>query len=451
MAKFRPLDKLLLTRITLRFSLFPHIFLFIFLIRHKLNYVHLSLNDFRHIMAARPPLVSLIKYKNLIGQLTDSEFDTFLSNFRRKIGREEILRLLCVPFVQRLASKDAADQAFPTIAPMSKIVSDILRARKPTSNPSHKVNITDLPPAMVGEIASYLSQKHYISFSRTNRKMYVDCNSPNRLVRLNMSRLNDNVCPSLQTLTNLKRLAFNMRQISQFNHSNGQRFPKCHNLKTLAISLAGSTISDIDTFISDTSPSLCTVEGLCLRGSNRRYQLEMPKLIQILATFQELTHLRLHMVYGQTNFDSNQLSLVCPKIIDFAAFHSYLIHTPALLESLKSTMSTLTLCVFHPRIVLNGDLSKIKRLCLWAMTQQQINSLLSSCKILEEIAFILNVTTPPRPVLASDFVEGTMRRCIEKQPTLKYLYVSTRGHLDAVCNGIYRGLYYDKEMETETV
>ena len=351
---------------------------------------------------------------------------------------------MCLPFMQRLATGDDLDQE---LAPMSNTVSDIIRARKPPSNPSHKVKITDLPPAMVGEIASYLSQKHYISFSRTNRKTYVDCNSPNRLVRLNMSRLNDNVCPSLQTLTNLKRLAFNLRQISQFKDNNGQRFPKCHNLKTLAISLAGSTISDIDMFISDTSPSLCTVEGLCLRGSSRRYQLEMPKLIQILAKFQELTHLRLHMVDGQTNFDSNQLSLVCPKIIDFAAFHSYLIHTPAMLESLKSTMSTLTLCVFHPRIVLNGDLSKIKRLCLWAMTQQQINSLLSSCKILEEIAFILNVTTPPRPVLASDFVERKMRRCIEVQPALEYLYVSTRGHFDVVCNGIYRGLYSTKKRK----
>ena len=126
------------------------------------------------MMVSCSPLVSLIKFKCLSSQLTDREFDTFMSKFRTKVGREEILRLLCLPLKQRWAKEDNVDHE---LTPLSNIVSCIIRNRESTTNHCKQLNLTHLPSAMIGEIASYLSQQHYASFSTTNRKTYSPCTS----------------------------------------------------------------------------------------------------------------------------------------------------------------------------------------------------------------------------------------------------------------------------------
>ena len=40
-------------------------------------------------------ILPAVKFKILTEQLTDNEFDKMLSNFRGRVGREEMLKLIC--------------------------------------------------------------------------------------------------------------------------------------------------------------------------------------------------------------------------------------------------------------------------------------------------------------------------------------------------------------------
>ena len=72
-------------------------------------------------MASTSRLVTALKFKNLNSQLTDEEFNCFVSKLWRAIGREELVQLLST------SSLKSSDQTPLNI--MSGITSDIIRNR----------------------------------------------------------------------------------------------------------------------------------------------------------------------------------------------------------------------------------------------------------------------------------------------------------------------------------
>ena len=125
-------------------------------------------------MASVTPLVSLLKFKSLNARLLDTEFDTFMSRMWKIVGREEILKLLCTPFLKQSNDAPMVNEQEPNLLDaMTTMTSDIIQARDTNSNPRTKPNINNMPSCLVGTIASFLNQKNYIKFSRTNRKIYV--------------------------------------------------------------------------------------------------------------------------------------------------------------------------------------------------------------------------------------------------------------------------------------
>ena len=396
-------------------------------------------------MSSLTPLVSVLKFKSLNARLLDTEFDTFISRMWKVVGRKKILKLLCTPFLKESDVAPVVDKGgFNLLDTMTTITSDIIQNRDTYSNPRIKPNINNMPSCLVGTIAAFLDQWSYIPFSRTNRKIYVDCNSPNRLQKLSLERCTDYSTVPLKQFPQLKWLKFNLKNICGFKVVDGHRFGFCNQLETMIIHGTGSNISDINLLTNDSSRCFSSIRCLLLEWFRGSSKLDPASVIQILSKFDKLAHFKTHAVQTQAPLSLRPLSLVCPEIKEFMSLRSIL--TEQILEAWKGRIDTLTIDKLRFKFS-NYDISAVKRLCFVCLDISKIDSLLNSSKSLREISWIPNDYTPPRPSFNVQQVQNVTKRCIVDQVSLEYLYVSTRGHFGAICNGIHNGLYFTKKRK----
>lgn len=398
-------------------------------------------------MTSTSPLVSVLKFKHLNAQLTESEFDIFMSRAWRIIGREKILTLLCNSFLNhRISESEATDpsnEESDILTVMTRATTDIIQERYSKPKPPTKLHITDMASSLVGAIASFLDQYEYIYFSMTNRKMYLDCISPNRLQKLDLRFVDDYDTIPWNHFRQINILDFNLKQISQFKAINGHRFGGCNQLQTLVIEGGDSTVADLDMLINDSSPCFSRIDSLSLNSFSN---LPPDKFIEILSKFVELIHLKLHNIAAPGRFDAQSLSLICPKIEMFtnlSAGGAYRALTEFALISWKDRINTLALSI--P----NYDIPEIQRLCLVEMQEHEINSIFNSVQSLREISWVPNCGTTPSITFTTEQIERIIKRYIVDQQSLEYLYISTRGHFEDICNGIYRALFMTKKRQRE--
>ena len=396
-------------------------------------------------MASATPLVSVLKFKSLNARLTDTEFSAFISRMWKIVGREEILKLLCTLFSRQLNNADVVNNQKPNLLDaMTTMTSDIIRHRDTISNPRTKLDINNMPSCLVGTIASFLNSLEYISFSMTNRKVYVDCNSPNRLQQLSLQRVTDYSAVPLKNFPQIKCLRFYLKQISEFNEMNGQRFGDCKQLESMIIHGKHSTISDINLLINDSSRCFSSIRSLTLMWFQGSSRLQPDALIEILSKFDKLAHFKLYVVEIQGNLSSHSLSSVRPEMREFMSLASGQI-APAL-ESWKGGIETLT--IGEPvGDIAYYDISTVKRLCFVGLEIAKIDALLNSPNSLREISWIPNYSTPPSPDLNGQEVRTVTKRCIVGHMELEYLFVSTRCHFEEICSGIHDGLYLTKKRK----
>ena len=396
----------------------------------------------------------MLRFKHLSAQLSDSEYDLFVSKLWRRLGKEQFSRALCPASDRRNVQWKVAHM----MSPMCEIVSEIISNRKSHRNPCAASNITNLPSSLVGEVASYLSQKTYIAFSMTNRKILIDCNSPNRLQKLNLTQIDDAedyYQIPVERFNHIKIVHFKLARIEQLQIRNGEAFRGCNQVETMIIEGRDSTSQDIDLLINDSSRCFATVRSLSLYGFMGRYSLSPRKLIQILSKFKTLEHLKLCGVRGLTSFGTSDLQSLSdlqsafPRIVELGVIGCPLL---TFLPSLSPKLHTLF--ISGPSLPHLGDydLSQLERLGVIAAVMPEVHSAMLNIKTLREIAWI--PTTGPGPLrqsphLEAEDVEDIIKRIIIEQPSLEYLYVSTRGHLEAICNGIYRGLFMTKKRQRE--
>ena len=73
-------------------------------------------------------LLHSLKIKNVMAQLTDTEFDTFFAKLRHDFGREYLLRLVCGPIVSPSHQSPVTLVSMDTV---SAFVSTIIEERDP--------------------------------------------------------------------------------------------------------------------------------------------------------------------------------------------------------------------------------------------------------------------------------------------------------------------------------
>ena len=402
-------------------------------------------------MSTNTTLVSILRFKNLNAQLTEQEFDTFLSKTSRIIGREKMLSMLCRSIFNPLRSapaphRDEADvQTCNDVVEMTLITTDILQERESMSSSSHEPRLNGMPTNLIGEIASFLKQKEYAHFSLTNRKIFVHCYSPCKLQQLMLDkRMGTNFFNiSFRKFSQIKHLEFELRQISQFNTANGAIFSDCRQVVTLHIIGFRATSAELDMLLNKSSP--CFAQVRCLTLEEFDVDVNLNQLVQLLSKFESLVHLRLEMMHMPGRLALQSLSSVCPKIKEFVSVGDHRTINESMLHSWKFKIDSLFLHEYSG-IISDSDFSSIKRLGIQGMSASECLLLFHKSEKLEEITWIPPYSRFGLTGLQLQHEELPMK-CIEQQPQLKYLYISTGKYFEAICNGIYRGLYSTKKRK----
>ena len=400
-------------------------------------------------MAASPHLLSVIKFKYLSAQLTGAEYDIFLSKLWRRVGREHLSQALCAINMH----KDWAAYRVDMVVPMCEIVSEIISNRDCHRKSCAASNITNLPSSLVGEIASYLPQKRYIAFSMTNRKIMIDCNSPNRLQKLNLAQIDDHqdyYQIPVERFNHIKVVHFKLARIAKLQIRNGEAFRGCNQLETMIIEGTNSKPQDIDLLINDSSRCFGTVRSLSLSyfiPHMGRYLLSPKKLVQTLSKFKKLEHLKLYGVSISGSFSTSDLQSECPRIAELGMIGYPL---PTFSQYLSPKLHTLYINGLSLPNVGDYDLSQLQRFCLRAAVMPKHHSAMFTNKTLREIAWIPTTgSLRQSPHFEAQDVENIVKRILIEQPLLEYLYVFTPQHLESICNGIHGGLFMTKKRHRE--
>ena len=201
---------------------------------------------------ASPDVVSMIRFKNITAHLSDTEMDKFMSRLWRNVGRHRVLQFLCTSLPNIINNQE---------------YSDLLPTASGIDEQTHLITLTDLPSCLIGEIASNSDLSEYITFSWTNRKLFVHSNSPNRLKRMDLAQGQYNYMGlRMGYFRQIEHLSLRLNQITELqrNDQNHQIFEMNNRLKMMLIACTDVQNSDIDCLIHDQSPCLRLFETLVL-------------------------------------------------------------------------------------------------------------------------------------------------------------------------------------------
>lgn len=395
----------------------------------------------------------MIRFRILYDQLTDPEMDKFMCKLWRISGRHQIANFLCT-VSQRFPHFPANQQLSDILPTACNIINGIIAEREPMQSSNNEnteltaQRISHLPASLVGEIASNLNQLDYIAFSKTNRKIFVDCNAPNRLQSMNVwpeqyhySRLR------LVNFPQIRRFDFELDRITEFHKTNDQIFHGNNRLRTMAIRCGWALDTDIDCLISDQSRCFSSIQCLILDDEDGSGVMESTHLLKILSKFQGLKSLSVRNleICGQTNVEL--LRSLCPMISDLKFM--YVPWIRPILQSWNGKVTTLSVTAWDDTDDDFGDiphceLTSVKRLYFNASRLSENLSFLNMAQNATEIAFI-----PPREAMSFELIQQIrhlVKGCIMR-PKIEYLYVDPGCFFPSICDAIKLGLNKTKEVE----
>ena len=397
-------------------------------------------------------LPQIIKLKCLTAQLTDKEFDGLFTELREEFGREYVMQLLCASMMPTSPQVDNRN----SIESITRTVAKIIEERDPSSqnsDESDKKCITDLPRALVGEIASYLKRKSYSRLAETNRKIFVDCHFPNRLTRLDVPKLTDYSRIPLQNYSQLRQLGFRLPYFITFNTPSIATH--CPQLKTLVICL-NDTTDDIsgpaalevylDLFFAENSGGFRNVTNLVI--TNRKPE-KSDLIIKLLEVFPALTYLKCVNIGFSTITVAQEVATVCPSIRKL--FCRGMAYDVFAVGGLKTTLETLSWSSRYSVVpeLPCGDWSNLRRLCLRAPARKVMKQFLVNAKKLKQICFVPNVGQTRRQPMTDEEIGMIAKQLFTDYSSLEFIYISTRGHFERICDSIHSGLYRTRELKRE--
>ena len=110
-------------------------------------------------------------------------------------------------------------------------------------SPCSSISGIHCPSSIIGDITSYQYQKSYAYFSRVSRKVFVDCNSPNRLKLLKLHTVPVGARVNLQRYSRITHCEFSLGGFNPFAVGDDQIFANCRDLRSLCIRGDGGDIA----------------------------------------------------------------------------------------------------------------------------------------------------------------------------------------------------------------
>ena len=226
------------------------------------------------------------------------------------------MHLLCTRLLKEFGD-DIGDQ----LEEMHRITSNIIQSRGPDSplKQEQQITMNSLPSTIIGEIASYHDQHSYARFSRINRKVFVDCNSPNRLTSLIMQDVAGRI-PNLSHFAGLTHCEFRLKEFNLFIRNDARAFCNCRYLQSLSI-IGGGDTGILRSIINHPSICFARITKLSVQKFRWLNSIEAGQLIAILSKFSSMESLALNGVDIKNTLSLNQVRECCPNLHELRLVH----------------------------------------------------------------------------------------------------------------------------------
>ena len=310
-------------------------------------------------------LSTVVRARSLLNSFTDIEFDQLSSHFVKQCGRDSLLK----PFFDQFMKQKESANNQPLNA-MMNIINIIMRKRKQNSNAnaSIKPNIKTIPKAIIGEVASYLSQTDYASLSTTNRSIYIGCNDPKTLKHLDLLKINNYSCMNLSHYPQLIHLEL---KLTKFNQLSLLKDPSILNdLNKLTLDADTQKNVDLIPLISQTAIDLNNITHLRLRGfgkANLNDSFSKDTFFKLLSKFPNVKQFDMGEVIpsivSPEELQEIKLTSILPNVTEIRSYRSNLLLQNHVLTSYASSLQSVNM-VDHPNVII-PSLPKLEELIIF--------------------------------------------------------------------------------------
>eukprot|EP01083_Nonionella_stella_P118661 354317_1 len=390
-------------------------------------------------IAIMASLDEVIRFRASVDKLTGTEFDQFILTLMQKCGRDIIITSLFTMFT---SERNRSSQTLDTTL---NIIKQIIESRKTKPKPANSYEITmqSLPSALIGNLASYLYFTDYESFQTVNRTVYIGCNTPNTLRRLDLSQINDYSQINLAKYLHLNKLSIRFNAFISNNAfvlpANGETV--CNRLQQITFDGEKQTNTDITHFIAQNTINTNNVTYLrCKSFGDRQNHFSFDTFTRLLSKFPNIEHLSLSGVALPlvSQLPSNLLPLL-PRLQRFSWTNNG--SSAFLVDALTTFGSKLKTLRFLDRIVapLPTDItfSNLQQLFIDSARITTLDRVLKTAKYLRRIVFLFYQINTAFPM------ETSIQRLLTTQPLLEFIAIQCTcfSAFDTTCDGIEHGLY----------
>ena len=361
---------------------------------------------------------------------------------------------ICSPMMPS-PPKTNKNQSFNEISTTIASVTESREPNHPKSIESEQKRMTNVPAQLVGEISSFLDQQSYSRFSSTNRKMFVDCNSPNRLTKMELLKLNQIRNVNFSEYPQLRYLQYSVHRDDSLSSRAVSISDYCHRLETLFISIGVGSDRELQQFVDSNSSGFDAVKTLVI-WSRSTVSIRSKCFIQLLSLFPALKYLRIRKLAFNSPIHSDQLLATCPHIEKLFCDESW--NELVILNGYSSKLDTLTLHPRHPDDFNSFPINwpKLHRLGLREPSYSMMDQLLVNAKKLKQICFApvcyqTYVSQSREQRMTASEIGKMTTKLFSEYPSMDFIYISTMGHFERICNSIHQGLFRSQKVERNTL
>ncbi len=250
-------------------------------------------------------LAKAISLKSLMQQLSKHEFLAFMA----KLFDVNYCNVISLSLFNHFTAS-IPKQNLNHLDVINCILSEIIESRKIKPKPLAMANmkLNKVPKALLGHIASFLDQSNYFEFEKTNRCIFIACNSPNMLSVLNLLQVEDYSNINLSQFKSVKELKIKLANFQQLAvPQNGHLI--LNNLQYLT--LHGKHLNDIDIepFLQQKCLNIAEIIGVqFVRFGKGFSSFNVDKFLRLLAYFKNIEYLSFFSIILSDTLSTQKLS-----------------------------------------------------------------------------------------------------------------------------------------------
>ena len=357
--------------------------------------------------------VKIFKTQQLIQELDDSEFNQFLAHLVSKCGRSVLLNPF---FSQYFASHLQPQYHEYHFEIASTLATTIIKSRsynKQHNLPFYHQKLDTLPIPMINNISSYLCQHGYSSLSRCNKSIYIGCNDPISITKLDLTQVADYHAIPLHQWRNLTELKICTGQLTRLcSYTTDSILAR---LSTLTLNVQDPDDISVYLLQQKIPTKFTNIHYLCIHSFGSRIIAgDIAVFLRLLKAVPNVMRLELKNVYTSVPI-GHHINLVglMPRLASFAFYDGSVDLRNCIIKHYGSQLSALH--INAEPVLPTYILPELNELCVWRPCPTIINRLCNNSKSLT-IVKLLDLSK-----FVPDQLQSIITQFLVKFTSLQYL------------------------------